>query len=81
MGRTDDILRVQQTARPRGFCLEYIQGGAGDLPDFKAPSRSASSIMPPRAQLMIITPSFICLKASLLMKPVVSFILGTWMVM
>ncbi len=51
------------------------------MPSFKAVSKAASSIRPPRAQLMRRTPGFIFMKASLLRSLAVSLVFGVWMVM
>ena len=51
-------------------------------PDSYVPAiKSVSLMMPPRAQLMMRTPSFIWLIVSLLIRFAVSLVLGVWTVM
>ncbi len=59
----------------------FPRAAPATFPDLMASQRSASLTMPPRAQLIRRTPSFILSKAALPISPSVSLNLGTWTVM
>ena len=62
---------------PGGSVSKTSRAAPATLPDLIASQSASSSTIPPRAQLITITPSFILSKASLLRSPVVCFNLGT----
>ena len=60
MRRADDVRQAEQRVVLRRLDLEHVDAGAGDLAALRAPRAAPSSTTsPPRAQLMMRTPSFI----------------------